>query len=785
MMQEFAETRKGDVNRMKAKFKSGIAVMAVLVSLGVATSAPTKIWAQNYSFNTVSIEGNQRIETATVLSYAGIARGETVSAGQLNAAFQRIEASGLFESVELIPQGNTLVIKVVEFPTINRIVFEGNNRIKDDDFANIVQSQSRRVFNPRVAEADAQNIAQAYAQQGRPAARVTPSVIRRSDNRIDLVFEVFEGGNAEIERVGFAGNNVFSDYRLRRVIETKQTGIFSALISKDTFIEDRIAFDRQLLSDFYASRGYVDFSITGVNAELSEERDSYFVTFNMQEGQQFRFGEISVSTDLATVDPLIYENAIKVKSDRVYSPVLIENDIARIERLAIKEGENFLQVEPRVTRNDRDLTLDVEYVLTRGDRVFIERIDIEGNTTTRDDVIRREFDSVEGDPFNPREIRQAAARIRSTGFFANAEVEAREGSTPDQVLVDVDVVEQPTGSLSFGGSFSADDGFGLSVSFSERNFLGRGQSLGVGATTASSASNYFFNFSEPAFLGRDVGFGLNLSFSETDNEGDTTYDTRIARVRPSLTFPVSENGRLQVRYTAELSEMTNVDQDDTEIGDIVKAEGLVGEVFDSSFGFTYSYDTRRTGLNPNAGLLLEFGGDFGAGGDRKFTQLTTKAIAQTEIFNEEVVLRARVEGGLVDYDGEGRSVDRFNLGSSILRGFSYAGIGPREVDEDNDVDDTLGGNYYAVASLEAEFPLGLPEEYGLRGAVFYDIGSVWGLDQSNSDVLYEDFTARHVIGASILWDSAFGPLRLNFTKALVKEEYDDERTFDLTISSTF
>lgn len=267
MTKAFAAGQKVDLNRLRARLKTGIATAAFVVALGGAFGAPDLAHAQSYAFNSVAIEGNQRIEDATILSYAGIPRGQAVSAGELNAAFQRIEASGLFESVELVPQGSTLVINVVEFPTINQIAIEGNNRIGDDDLTGILQSQSRRVFNPRLAETDAQNIAAAYAQQGRPAARVTPRVIRRSDNRVDLVFEVFEGGNAEIERVGFAGNDVFSDYRLRRVIDTKQTGLLSALVARDTFIEDRIAYDRQLLSDFYASRGYVDFRITGVNAE--------------------------------------------------------------------------------------------------------------------------------------------------------------------------------------------------------------------------------------------------------------------------------------------------------------------------------------------------------------------------------------------------------------------------------------------------------------------------------------------------------------------------------------
>ncbi|MBV2360849.1 outer membrane protein assembly factor BamA [Thalassococcus sp. CAU 1522] len=759
---------------------------AIAIAAGLSFSAvPDAALAQDYRFQSVTIEGNQRVEPGTILSYAGIARGEAVSAAELNDAFQRLTASGLFESVDLQPQGSRLVISVVEYPTINRIAFEGNNRIKDEDLANIVQSQSRRVFNPRLAEQDAQSISEAYGQQGRLAARVQPKVIRRSDNRVDLVFEIFEGGVSEIERIAFVGNQAYSDRRLRRVLETKQAGLLRAVIRRDTFVEDRIEFDRQLLRDFYAARGYVDFRITGVNAELAQERDGYFVTFNVEEGQQFRVGAVTVTSDLPDVDPDLFQDAVKLREGVVYSPTRVEVDIARLERLAIREGLNFIRVDPRISRNDRDLTLDVEYVLTRGERIFVERIDIEGNTTTLDRVIRRQFDVVEGDPFNPRAIRESAERIRALGFFSSSDVNAREGSSPNQVIVDVDVEEQPTGSLSFGGSYSTSSGLGAAISFSERNFLGRGQELRFAINTASTTRNYSFSFTEPSFLARDLAFNLGLNYAETDNQGSAEYDTKTGVFQPSFTFPVSENGRLQLRYTTRLSDMVDVDEDSTSVGQIVKEEAAEGERIDSSVGFTYSYDTRRTGLNPNAGVLLEFGTDFGGlGGDSSFTKTSVRAVAQTTILNEEVTLRATLEGGLLNYSsGKSRSVDRYFLGSSVMRGFEFGGIGPRE--RTGGIDDALGGTKFAVARFEAEFPLGLPEEYGITGGLFYDVGSVWGLDRSSPNVIYEDFSARHVVGFSIFWDSVLGPLRLNFSEALVKEEHDEPQAFDLTISTRF
>ncbi|MGY3436905.1 MULTISPECIES: outer membrane protein assembly factor BamA [unclassified Marinovum] len=774
-------TGRGTKNSVKSVLFAGAAAVAFQ-----ATVLPMPLSAQSYSFTEVSVEGSQRVEPSTILTYAGIARGQQVSAAQLNDAYQRILASGLFEEVEIVPVGDKLVIRVVEFPTINRVVFEGNRRIKDEELETLITSASRRVFNVATAERDAQLIVQAYSEQGRAAARVTPKLIRRSDNRVDLAFEILEGGVIEVERVSVVGNSKFSDSRLRRILETKQAGIFRLLIRRDSFVEDRIAFDRQVLTDFYQSRGYVDFRVNSVNAELAEERDGYFITFNVQEGQQFSFGQITTVSDLPNVDPDEFADVVKIRQGVTYSPSLVENEIARMERLANRKGLNFVRVEPRVTRNDRTLELDIEFVLSQGPRIFIERIDIEGNTTTLDRVVRNEFNVVEGDPFNPREIRQSAERIRALGYFANADVEAREGSSPQQVIIDVDVDEAPTGSIGFGGTYSTDGGVGGNISFNERNFLGRGQQLGFDFSTASGTSNYGFNFAEPAFLNRDLRFAIALGYSETDNQYDDSYDTTIGFFTTSLTFPVAEFSTLQTRYSARFSEMRNAGAD---LGDILKAEVDQGALLSSGLGYTYSYDTIDRGLDPTAGVRLSFSQDFnGLGGDILSVSTTARAIAQKKVRNEEVTLRAVFEGGALWTDGDSRVIDRFRLGSSRMRGFEPGGIGPRE--RGPGVDDSLGGNFFAVARFEAEFPLGLPEEYGLSAGLFYDVGSVWGLDNTSTttaghSVVHDEPAARHVVGASLFWTTAIGPLRFNFTKALQKEEYDEDRLFEFTVATQF
>ena len=768
------------------------ALLALLTAL-----APLLAAAQTFVFDRLEVEGTQRIQPATVAEIAGIPRGEPVGAARVNEAVQNLQNSGLFAEVEVIPRGDTLLVRVEELPTINRVAFEGNDRLSDEELQQVVQSRSRRVFSAAQAEADAAAIAEGYRQQGRVAATVTPRIIRRSDNRVDLVFEIAEGRVTEIERISFVGNRAFSDRRLRRVVESKQAGPLRAFIGSDVLVEDRVAFDRQLLTDFYRSRGYVDFEVLSATPQIDRDRDAFAITFTVREGQQFRVGSVGVNSRIAAIDPAPYEEAVRLRPGVVYSPTLIERDIARLERLAVRQGRDFVRVEPRVTRNDRDLTLDIDYTLSRGERVFVERIDIEGNTATLDRVIRRQFDIVEGDPFNPREIRAAAERIEALGFFSETGVDTREGTAPDQVIVDVDVEEQPTGSLGFGANFSTNDGFGYSVNFSERNFLGRGQSLSFDVTATEDTTNFGFDFVEPAFLGRDVDLALSAFWRET-NEDNARFDTRRGRLSPQLRFPVSEATRLTLRADLGYAEVLDVDrgfpEDSDEPGDtgssaILRAEEDQGGLSTVALGYTIAYDSRRIGLDPTAGILLRFEQDFGVrDDDATFVRSEFLARARRSVLNEEVTLRAEFEAGALAYaDGQSIVTERFSL-ARRMRGFEPNGVGPRDRNVDNE--DVLGGNLFAVARFEADFPLGLPEEYGISGGVFYDVGSVWSLDDvgggpDGDQPVDDDLILRSAAGVSIFWDTALGPLRFNFSTPIQKEDYDEEQNFEFTVSTRF
>jgi len=747
--------------------------------------APDQAQAQTYRFNTVQVEGNERVDAATILSFAGIGRGTEVNAGQLNDAFQRISDAGLFEDVQIVPQGGTLVIRVKEFPTINIINFEGNARLKDEMLAGIVKSQSRRVFSPAQAEADAAEITKAYQEGGRFAVTVDPRIIRRAGNRVDLVFDIKEGKVVEVERLSFVGNRAFTDRRLRQILATKQAGIFRRLVQSDTFIADRVEFDKQLLRDFYAARGYVDFQVLDAVGEVTRERDGFFVTFTVREGQSFKLGNVTTVSEIPEVDAEEFQKVLKLRPGITYSPTVIENNIARMENLALRKSLNFVRIEPRITRNARDLTLDVEFAITRGPRIFVERIDIEGNTTTLDEVIRREFRSAEGDPFNPREVRRAAERIRALGFFADAKVEAEQGSAEDQVVVNVDVEEQPTGSLTFGVSYGADSGVGLTAGFSESNFLGRGQTVGLSLTTGTDNRAGSLTFIEPAFLGRDLAFSFSANYAETNNQ-NSFYDTRIGSIGFGIGFPVGENSRLQLNYKLTESRIKNVSPTSSQI---LRDEAAVGGQFTSAVGYAFQYDTRKTGLNPNGGVLLRFNQDFaGLGGDLQYISTTGLALAERRVLNDDLMLRAVLEGGMINMiKGNSRVTERFFMNSQI-RGFEGNGIGPRDLNVANQ--DALGGNIFAVARFEAEFPIGLPAEYNIKGGAFFDVGSVWSLDNVNggpagANPVDDSMNLRASVGVSLFWDTPIGPLRFNLSRAVKKETYDKDRSFDLTISSQF
>ncbi|MEO0911764.1 MAG: outer membrane protein assembly factor BamA, partial [Pseudomonadota bacterium] len=563
----------------------GLVCLGLLCLSIFATAAD----AQSARFTRIDVVGNERIEADTIRVFSGIEPGEVVTPADINAGVQRLFDTGLFEDVQITPRAGVLVITVLENPTINIINFEGNRRLDDDILRAVISLQPRRAYSRAGAEADAQAIIDLYAQSGRFSAQVTPKLIRLDDNRVNLVYEIFEGGVTEVQRISFVGNNVYSDRRLRRVVETGQAGLLSFVFSNDTYDQDRLELDKQLLREFYLNRGYVDFEVRSATAELSRERNGFFISFTLFEGEQYSFGETFVSTQAPGLNPSEFEGLIDLRPGQTYSAKRVERVIERLAFLAGQKGFAFVEVAPRVTRNEETRTIDIEFELLEGPRVFIERIDVRGNTQTLDRVIRRQFRVVEGDAFNRREVQRAEDRIRALRYFDSVETTVREGSGSDRAVVVVDVEEAPTGSLSFGATFAQEEGIAGTVSLTERNFLGRGQRVALDVARGNDINTFSFSFTEPALFDQDLSVGFQAFYRERDFD-ESSLQTRNIGFVPQISFPLSEDSRLALRARISLDRLEGGDPDTTS-PILIREEG---EDLTTSIGFVYTLDRRNS-----------------------------------------------------------------------------------------------------------------------------------------------------------------------------------------------
>lgn len=767
-----------------------------LVALFLLLSPTPDLHAQGTTmFSRVDVTGNQRIEADTVRSYAGIQAGQPVTPEQLNLAVRKLYDSGLFETVDVMPEAGRLVIAVKENPTINQIAFEGNKSIKDDVLTGVIQLKPRYAYSVAAAEQDSQAIIDAYRKAGRYAASVNPVIIRQPDNRVDLVFEIFEGRVTQVQRINFVGNEVFSDRALRRVIQTNQANWLSFLFGNVNYDADRLEVDKERLRQFYLERGYVDMQVSSATAELARERNGFFLNFTISEGARYNFGKMSVSSSTPGLNAADFQGLLApVLGGGVYNVKQVNRVIERMTYQAGQAGYAFVEIRPEVTKDAVNHIVNINFNLVEGNRVFIERIDITGNTRTLDRVIRRQFHVVEGDAFNTREISQAQDRIRGLGYFKTATVDVKQGTTPQQALVSVKVEEQPTGSLSLGGAFSSSEGLTAQIGITERNFLGRGQTISASITGSKQNQNLEFGFTEPALFDRDLLAGFNVYFRET-NYSEQSFQTSNLGFEPRIGFPLSENGRIAIRYQISQDDIYDV-QPDTSL--IIQNEQ--GKQVTSALAFTYSYDRRNSVVDPTAGFILTANQEFaGLGGDVKLSKTSGSAKAYTSYFEEALILSAELTGGMIYAGGDGtRITDRFNSGGDSFRGFARNGIGPRDkcdigqcvgdpAQEDLSVNDALGGDFFTVLHLDASFPLGLPEQYGIYGGVFSDLGSLWSIpDTAGSQGTVDDaFHMRSSVGVSLFFDTPFAPLRFNYAVPIQKESYDELERFRFTIQTRF
>lgn len=730
----------------------------------------------------VRVDGVQRIEADTVRSYLSLTKGDMATPAKMNESVKVLFSTGFFSDVHVsLVDGNVLLVKVVENPVINRVVFEGNHAIETKDLEKEIQLKARQVYTKSRVKSDTQRILDVYRRSGRFAVLVEPKVISLEQNRVDLVFEVTEGDRTGVRRINFIGNKVFDDEELRQAVNTRETEWWRFFSNSDFYDPDRLNYDKELLRRFYLNHGYVDFRVLSSHAELTPDRKDFLITFAVEEGEKYKFGKIDLGTTLKRINLEALRAKITTATGDTYSAEKVEKTVAQLTAAIGDLQYGFAQVQPKLNPDKAKRTVDINYAVSEGPRVFVQRIDINGNTRTLDRVIRRQMQLSEGDPFLNNKVKKSEQNIRDLGFFEDVKVTPSEGGQPDQSVIAVDVKEKSTGDFSIGAGFSSTDGPLGDFSINERNLLGKGQNLRFGVQASARTQQYDISFTEPYFLEKDLAVGADLFRTTRDNQSESSFNEERNGFNLRAGYPLSDVLNEKWNYGLTQTKITNVP---TTASRFVREQQ--GTSITSSIGHELMYDKRNSKLNPSEGFYIKMNNDLaGLGGDVQYFRTKVGGAYYTPLFDKWTLTL----GGEVGYIyGLGQNVrinDRFYLGGENLRGFKFAGVGPRDLT--GGVNDALGGNRFARSRVEVSFPTGLPEEFGVRGRVFNDAGILDQVDASPlpGENFKSDSKLRMSSGIGITWQSPFGPIGVDLAQPILKESYDVTEFFRFSFGTRF
>jgi outer membrane protein insertion porin family len=799
-----------------------------LVGVGIASVASSGVAAAQTA-SSIAVEGNRRVESETIRAYFKPGPGGRLGPVEIDEGLKALYATGLFEDVHISHPRGRLVVTVVEAPVINQVAFEGNKKAKDEQLQAEIQSKPRGTLSKPVVQSDVQRIIEVYQRSGRFDVHVDPKIIELPNNRVNLVFEIKEGAKTGIQEIDFVGAHAFSSGRLMNVIKTAKSNWLSFLQTTDIYDPDRVEADRDLLRRFYLQHGYADVRIVAATGIYDPARQGFVVTFTIDEGSQYHVGTIDVASNVRAIDPASLRSRIKFSAGSVYNADLVEKSVEAMTIEAAKRGYAFANVRPRGDRNAQNHTISLVFVLEEGVRAYIERINIRGNTRTRDYVIRREFDIGEGDAYNRALIDRAERRLKNLDFFKTVKITNEPGSAPDRVVVNVDLEEKSTGEFSISGGYSTAEGFISEVSIAERNLMGRGQFAKATVSYGQYTRGVDLSFVEPYLLGYRMAGGIDLFWKQGLANSYLSYNTNTIGTNLRLGFALTEELAFQPRYSIYRQEITlpqylndcilsnnalvnggpgvtptnEANGSDTNVPGGCYANGETslpvrialanGATVTSLVGYTMTYNTLDNNRSPTSGLYAELKQDFaGVGGDVNFIRSTADVRNYYELF-PDIVGVLHLQGGVVNGWGgrELRSLDEFQMGPNLVRGFAPSGIGPRDLT--SPTQDALGGSMFWGASVEAQTPLYfLPKEIGIKLSVYADAGSMWNYQGPTYwSVTGESLTVgdspkiRSSVGTGLIWDSPLGPIRFDFAYAITKEPYDRTQFFRFSGGTKF
>jgi outer membrane protein insertion porin family len=738
----------------------------------------------------IDVQGNRRIDAETVRSYFHPAPDRRFDEAARDAALKALLATGLFNKVTIERAGERLVVHLTEAPVLDRVAFEGNKKIKDKDLTAIIESKPRGTLQRAMVQADVGHIMEAYRHAGRDDVGVMPQIIDRGNDRVDLVFVVTEGGKTTVRQINFVGNQVFGKRQLAAVIKTAATNMLSFLTGGDEYDPDRIAADREQLRLYYRSKGYADASVTSASAEYDPAIHGFTLTFSIDEGPLYHFGDINVVCNVPGLDSEKLRRLPVARSGAVFNGNALDKTTEILTVELAKLGFPFAQALPRTTRDAAAKRIDVAFTIEQGPRTYVERIEIHGNMRTRDYVIRREFDIGEGDAYNQALIDRAERRLKNLNYFKTVKISRKQGSVPDRVVLDVEVAEQSTGDFTISGGYSTTDGLLAEVKVGERNFLGTGKALNASLTYGQYARGVDLSASEPYFLGTRVSAGIELYYKQNDTSPYQSYGSTIYGATMQLGTPITEQLGVQYRYSIYNQDVTLNPASLTAAPSVpIQQAALAGAQWVSSVGSTVTYNTLDNTKSPTSGFKSQLSQDLaGLGGDVKFLR-TTADMRYYHPINDDVVSLVRGQGGYITGWG-GQQVPLLNSffgGPTMVRGFAPNGFGPRDLTPGSTMDNVGGTMYWAsTVELQSAIP-GVPQEYGLRASAFVDAGSVFSYGgpttfpgSTRSLQVANSNTIRSSVGVGLTWASPFGALTVNYAVPLSKAAYDVVQPLNFT-----
>ena len=750
----------------------------------------------------IIIRGNQRVENETILSYMQIGAGDAIDDELIDESIKSLFQTGLFRDVSVVRQGSALVVTVSENPLINVVNFEGNEEIDDETLLKEVEVRERIIFTKARVASDTQRVLALYQKQGFYNVTVAPKMIRLPENRINLVFEINEGGKTHVQQINFTGNNSFSDGDLRDVIATKEHSKIFFFLRNTTYDADRLAFDKELLRRYYLKNGYADVQVVSADARLADDGDGFIIDFVVEEGPRYGVADVAVNIGDSNLDPDALRAKVKTGVGDTYDASKVDKTVENLTLEAANQGFVFAKVDPKVDRNSDGQTLNITYDISEGPRTYVERIEIIGNTRTLDHVIRRELRLFEGDAYNRALVERARRRLTALDYFDKVDFREEEGSAPDKIVLVVEVQEKNTGELTFSIGYSTVETVVGSVGVSERNLFGRGWQAKLNTSLSFKKQQVDFSFTEPYFMGMPISAGIDLFANNIDNQDASSYTSRQIGGALRTGFRLDEFSSVNFKYLLAFREVKNISYN-TSSPAVLKEEG---SDLKSAISATYTYDDLDNPLKPTSGLRAQLETEVaGLGGDDYYGAVEGRLWWFYPFFDEKVVLKLEANAGhLEPFKNNGVPLqDRFFKGADSFRGFAKSGIGPMQVGNDGNTD-SIGASTYAIGTAEVIFPLfGIPEQWGLEGVVFSDFGTVFGTDErslahldasglcdgngtfvGNCDV-YDSTALRASIGAGLVWQSPFGPLRIEAAYPIMKEDFDKTEKFRFSVGTRF